>query len=149
MPGANTAGAAEGPAAAPGGRPNVLFIAIDDLNDWVGPLRGHPLARTPNIDRLAAEGRAPERLGDAIDREALAAVPPLIDPEIPPLLPTAIFPPTPRGADSWTVEAGDIVRLKNWSAPEQAGDLTVNERGVVLVPTVGTLTRQGLTSDSL
>ncbi len=37
-------------------QPNVLFIAIDDLNDWVGPLDGHPQARTPNIDRLAAQG---------------------------------------------------------------------------------------------
>ena len=37
-------------------RPNVLFIAIDDLNDWVGCLGGHPQARTPNLDRLAASG---------------------------------------------------------------------------------------------
>jgi arylsulfatase A-like enzyme len=37
-------------------QPNVLFIAIDDLNDWVGCLGGHPQARTPNIDRLAARG---------------------------------------------------------------------------------------------
>lgn len=37
-------------------RPNVLFIAIDDLNDWVGCLGGHPQARTPNIDALAARG---------------------------------------------------------------------------------------------
>ena len=37
-------------------RPNVLFIAIDDLNDWVGCLGGHPDAKTPNIDRLAARG---------------------------------------------------------------------------------------------
>lgn len=37
-------------------RPNVLFIAIDDLNDWVGCLGGHPLARTPHLDRLAARG---------------------------------------------------------------------------------------------
>ena len=27
-------------------RPNVLFIAIDDLNDWIGVLGGHPQART-------------------------------------------------------------------------------------------------------
>ena len=33
-------------------RPNVLFIAIDDLNDWIGCLGGHPQVRTPNIDRL-------------------------------------------------------------------------------------------------
>ena len=37
-------------------RPNVLFIAIDDLNDWIGCLGGHPQALTPNIDRLAARG---------------------------------------------------------------------------------------------
>ena len=37
-------------------RPNVLFIAIDDLNDWVGCLKEHPQAFTPNIDRLAARG---------------------------------------------------------------------------------------------
>jgi len=37
-------------------RPNVLFIAIDDLNDWTGCLGGHPDVKTPNIDRLAARG---------------------------------------------------------------------------------------------
>ena len=37
-------------------RSNVLFIAIDDLNDWVGCLDGHTQAKTPNIDRLAARG---------------------------------------------------------------------------------------------
>jgi arylsulfatase A-like enzyme len=37
-------------------KPNVLFIAIDDLNDWCGCLGGHPQAITPNIDRLAARG---------------------------------------------------------------------------------------------
>jgi arylsulfatase A-like enzyme len=37
-------------------RPNVLFIAVDDLNDWVGCLGGHPQTKTPNIDRLAASG---------------------------------------------------------------------------------------------
>ncbi|MCU0783018.1 MAG: sulfatase [Verrucomicrobia bacterium] len=37
-------------------QPNVLFIAIDDLNDWVGCLGGHPQARTPNMDQLAARG---------------------------------------------------------------------------------------------
>ena len=42
--------------AAPATRPNVLFIAIDDLNDWVGCLRGHPQVKTPNIDRLARRG---------------------------------------------------------------------------------------------
>ena len=37
-------------------RPNVLFVAIDDLNDWVGPLGGHPQVVTPNMDKLAARG---------------------------------------------------------------------------------------------
>ena len=37
-------------------RPNVLFIAIDDLNDWVGFLNGHPQVKTPNMDRLVARG---------------------------------------------------------------------------------------------
>jgi arylsulfatase A-like enzyme len=37
-------------------RPNVLFIAVDDLNDWVGILGGHPQAMTPNIDGLARRG---------------------------------------------------------------------------------------------
>ena len=36
--------------------PNVLFIAIDDLNDWISCLGGHPQALTPNMDRLAARG---------------------------------------------------------------------------------------------
>ena len=36
--------------------PNVLFISIDDLNDWIGCLGGHPQAKTPNLDRLATRG---------------------------------------------------------------------------------------------
>lgn len=36
--------------------PNVLFIAVDDLRDWVGHLGGHPNATTPHIDRLAKRG---------------------------------------------------------------------------------------------
>ncbi|MBI4905945.1 MAG: sulfatase [Acidobacteria bacterium] len=35
---------------------NVLFIAVDDLNDWIGCLGGHPQTKTPNFDRLAARG---------------------------------------------------------------------------------------------
>lgn len=37
-------------------RPNVLFIVIDDLNDWVGCLGANPQAKTPNIDALAHRG---------------------------------------------------------------------------------------------
>jgi len=37
-------------------KPNVLFFAIDDLNDWVACLGGHPDVKTPNLDRLAKRG---------------------------------------------------------------------------------------------
>ncbi len=33
---------------------NVLFIMVDDLNDWVGAFGGNPQTITPNIDALAA-----------------------------------------------------------------------------------------------
>ncbi|AXY02463.1 DUF229 domain-containing protein [Vibrio alfacsensis] len=36
-------------------KPNVLMICIDDLNDWIGGLRGHVQAYTPNIDKLMAK----------------------------------------------------------------------------------------------
>jgi len=42
-------------AAAPA-RPNVLFIAVDDLRDWVGYFGHNPQAKTPNYDRLARMG---------------------------------------------------------------------------------------------
>jgi iduronate 2-sulfatase len=35
--------------------PSVLLIAADDLNDHMGTF-GHPLVKTPNLDRLAARG---------------------------------------------------------------------------------------------
>jgi arylsulfatase A-like enzyme len=37
-------------------KPNVLFIAVDDLNHWVGHLGRNPQAKTPNLDRLAKMG---------------------------------------------------------------------------------------------
>jgi len=49
-------GAARAQDAAPPPRPNVLFLVVDDLNDWVGCLGGNPQTRTPNIDRLASRG---------------------------------------------------------------------------------------------
>lgn len=39
-------------------KPNVLFIAIDDLRDWVGYLHHNEQSKTPNIDRLAKMGVA-------------------------------------------------------------------------------------------
>jgi len=37
-------------------KPNVLFIAVDDLNHWVSHLGRNPQAKTPNLDRLANMG---------------------------------------------------------------------------------------------
>lgn len=37
-------------------RPNVLMISIDDMNDWVGFMDGHPNTKTPHMDRLADQG---------------------------------------------------------------------------------------------
>ena len=34
---------------------NVLFIAVDDMNDWVGCFGGNPQAITPNMDRFAKQ----------------------------------------------------------------------------------------------
>ena len=35
---------------------NILFIAMDDQNDWIQCFGGHPQVKTPNIDKLAAMG---------------------------------------------------------------------------------------------
>ncbi|MFB3826073.1 MAG: sulfatase [Bryobacteraceae bacterium] len=40
----------------PARRPNVMLIAVDDMNDWVNCLNGYAGVRTPNIDRLARGG---------------------------------------------------------------------------------------------
>ena len=37
-------------------KPNVLFIAVDDLNTWLGCINGYSNTKTPNLDRLAAKG---------------------------------------------------------------------------------------------
>ena len=34
-------------------KPNILFISIDDLNDYISPLDNHPGVKTPNFERLA------------------------------------------------------------------------------------------------
>jgi arylsulfatase A-like enzyme len=44
--------------AQPAEKPNVLFIAVDDLRDWVGYLHHNEQTKTPNIDRLAKMGQA-------------------------------------------------------------------------------------------
>ena len=45
-------------AAAAPERPNVVMIVVDDLNDFVTGMGGHPQARTPHIERLAQSGVA-------------------------------------------------------------------------------------------
>lgn len=47
---------AGGSAVAAEKKPNVLFIAVDDLNHWVGYLGRNAQTITPNIDKLAARG---------------------------------------------------------------------------------------------
>src|SRR4030095_9405474 len=54
--------------------PNVLFIAVDDLNDWVGCLGGHPQAKTPALYTVAGARHAvPQRArpGAAVQSFAL------------------------------------------------------------------------------
>ena len=43
-------------ASAKDNRPDIVFIIVDDLNDWLGCLGGHPDAKSPHIDALAASG---------------------------------------------------------------------------------------------
>ena len=51
-----TAGGAGGEADAPAKRPNVLFILSDQHNAKFLGCKGHPDVKTPNLDRLAADG---------------------------------------------------------------------------------------------
>lgn len=37
-------------------KPNVLFISIDDLNDWEGSMLGNLQVKTPNLDKLFNSG---------------------------------------------------------------------------------------------
>ena len=37
-------------------KPNVLFLAVDDMNDWLGCMGTSPSAITPNLDKLANRG---------------------------------------------------------------------------------------------
>ena len=37
-------------------KPDVVFIIVDDLNDWIGVMEGHPQSKTPNLDALAKSG---------------------------------------------------------------------------------------------
>ncbi len=46
-------GVASGADNRPAAKPNVLFIAVDDLNDYISPLANHPGVKTPNFERLA------------------------------------------------------------------------------------------------
>ena len=54
--GLSFAGVATGQTASASPKPNVLFIVVDDLNDWVGYLGGNAQSPTPNLDRLARRG---------------------------------------------------------------------------------------------
>jgi len=43
-------------APSPAAKPNVIFICVDDFNDFTGYLNGHPQTFTPNMDRIADRG---------------------------------------------------------------------------------------------
>jgi protein involved in polysaccharide export with SLBB domain len=57
--------------------------------------------------------------------------------------------PTRFRTSQWIIEPADVVRLRNWGAPDQSGDLLVNDKGIVLVPAVGRILVAGLVPDSL
>jgi choline-sulfatase len=67
MAGAAAAASVTASAAVNGEKPNVLFLSVDDMNDWVGCLGGYPGIHTPNIDKLAQSG--------ALFRDAHCAAP--------------------------------------------------------------------------
>jgi len=59
--------------------PNVLFIAVDDLNDWIGCLGGHPDTKSPNISKrnvktASSLGGHPDTKSPNIDRLAARGV---------------------------------------------------------------------------
>ena len=37
-------------------RPDIVLIVVDDLNDWIGVMGGHPQTVTPHMDALAGRG---------------------------------------------------------------------------------------------
>jgi len=37
-------------------KPNIVLIVLDDMNDYIGVMGGHPQAITPHMDQLAREG---------------------------------------------------------------------------------------------
>src|SRR5262245_50841560 len=53
--GSSCGGGSSSPPEAPASRPNIVWIVADDMSHEVG-VYGDPLARTPNLDHLAAEG---------------------------------------------------------------------------------------------
>ena len=42
--------------ASPAKKPDIVFIIVDDLNDWIGAMQGHPQSVTPHMDALARRG---------------------------------------------------------------------------------------------
>ncbi|SVE12965.1 uncharacterized protein METZ01_LOCUS465819, partial [marine metagenome] len=42
--------------AKPTGKPDVLFIVVDDMNDWISLLDPKAPIKTPNLERLAHRG---------------------------------------------------------------------------------------------
>jgi len=96
----------------------------------------------PRRDECARASRGAVRYVALLATVALAACIPAIP------VPPSVQPLT-HGASQWLVEPGDVIRQRVWMSPEQSGDLPVNERGQVLVPTVGRLTVTGMTPSAV
>lgn len=93
--------------AEPGAKPNVLFIAIDDMNDWTTLFdEGNPI-QTPNLKRLAERG--------ASFRKAYCVVP-ACNPSRTAIL-TGLSPVTSgvySNGDSWKKLLPDVVTLPQY-----------------------------------
>ena len=48
--------AADRPPVVSSSNPNILFISVDDMNDWNGVLGGNPQSKTPHMETLASKG---------------------------------------------------------------------------------------------
>jgi len=112
----------------------VLFVSIDDLNDWVGCLGGHPQAHTPNLDRFAQQGTlftrayCPAPLCNPSRTAVLTGLHPAStgvyhnDQPWPPLFAPDQVLPTYMKAHGYRALGAGKVFHRNWSDPEWAAE---------------------------
>lgn len=88
-------------------RPNVLFLAVDDLNDWIQNFGGNPQSVTPNLARLGAR---------AVRFQRAYCNAPMCNPSRASLM-TGLRPSTTgvyTNADAWRDGAPDAVTLPEY-----------------------------------